>query len=100
VARFPVGAKIVPYVAAGGGYYLNTFTLDSALVESWDDLGIDLEETIENVFGFHLGAGLDYFIKPNIAVGGPTVKYCLAKTKGSWTMKEQVFFGRDERVLG
>ena len=45
MARFPVGAKIVPYVAAGGGYYLNSFTLDAALVESWDDLGIDLEES-------------------------------------------------------
>jgi len=89
VARFPVGAKIVPYVAAGGGYYLNTFTLDSALVGSWDNLGIDIDETIDNAFGFHLGAGLDYFIKPNIAVGA-SVKYCLAKTKGSWTMKEQV----------
>jgi outer membrane protein len=89
MARFPVGAKIVPYVAAGGGYYLNSFTLDAAIVKSWDDLGIDLDEAIDNAFGFHFGAGLDFFVNPNIAITAG-VKYCLAKTKGSWTMKEQV----------
>jgi opacity protein-like surface antigen len=89
MARFPVGDKIVPYVAAGGGYYLNSFTLDAAIVKSWDDLGIDLDEAIDNAFGFHFGAGLDFFVNPNIAITAG-VKYCLAKTKGSWTMKEQV----------
>jgi len=89
IGRFPVGAKLVPYVAAGGGYYLNSFTLDAALVQSWDGLGIDLEEAIDNAFGFHFGAGVDYYVKPNIAITAG-VKYCLAKTKGSWTMKDQV----------
>lgn len=89
IVRFPVGASVVPYVAAGGGYYLNSFTLDAALVGSWDDLGIDIDETIDNAFGFHFGAGLDYFINPNFAIGA-NVKYCLAKAKGSWTMKDQV----------
>jgi len=89
MARFPLGAKIVPYIAAGGGYYLNRFTLDAAIVKSWDDLGIDLEEAIDNASGFHFGAGLDFFVNPNIAISAG-VKYCLAKTKGSWTMKEQV----------
>jgi outer membrane protein len=89
MARFPVGAKIVPYIAAGGGYYLNSFTLDAAIVKSWDDLGVDLEEAIDNAFGFHFGAGLDFFVNPNIAITAG-VKYCLAKAKGSWTMKEQV----------
>ncbi len=89
IVRFPVGTGVVPYVAAGGGYYLNSFTLDAALVGSWNDLGIDIDETIDNAFGFHFGAGLDYFIKPNIAIGA-NVKYCLAKAKGSWTMKDQV----------
>jgi outer membrane protein len=89
MARFPVGAKIVPYIAAGGGYYLNSFTLDAAIVKSWDDLGFDLEEAIDNAFGFHFGAGLDFFVNPNIAITAG-VKYCLAKAKGSWTMQDQV----------
>ena len=89
VARFPLGAKIVPYIAAGGGYYLNSFTLDATLVKSWEDLGFDLKEAIDNAAGFHLGGGVDYFVKPNIAISA-TVKYCLAKAKGSWTMKDQV----------
>jgi outer membrane protein len=98
IGRFPVGAKLVPYVAAGGGYYLNSFTLDAALVKSWDDLGFDLEEAIDNAFGFHFGAGLDYFVKPNIAVGAG-VKYCLAKAKGLWTMKDQVSSEETEGTL-
>jgi len=98
IGRFPVGAKLVPYVAAGGGYYLNSFTLDASIVKSWDDLGFDLEEAIDNAFGFHLGAGLDYFVKPNIAVGA-SVKYCLAKAKGSWTMKDQVSSEETEGTL-
>jgi len=89
MARFPVGAKFVPYIAGGGGYYLNTFTLDAAIVKSWDDLGVDLEEAVENAFGFHFGGGLDFFVSPNIAISA-NVKYCLAKTKGSWTMKDQI----------
>jgi outer membrane protein len=98
MARFPVGAKIVPYIAAGGGYYLNSFTLDAAIVKSWDDLGVDLEEAIDNAFGFHFGAGLDFFVNPNIAITAG-VKYCLAKTKGSWTMKEQVSLEVTEGAL-
>lgn len=89
IGRFPVGAKLVPYVAAGGGYYLNSFTLDADIVNSWGDLGVDLEEAVENASGFHFGAGVDFFVNPNIAITAG-VKYCLAKTKGSWTMKEQV----------
>lgn len=87
MARFPVGAKIVPYVTGGAGYYLNKFTLDRNLVKTWSDLGLDLNETIDHAVGYHIGAGLDYFFNPRIAIAA-NVKYCRFTAKGSWTLTD------------
>jgi len=89
VGRFPLNPMVVPYVLAGGGYYLNTFDLDGNIVGNWSDLGFDADEKVDNAFGFHFGAGLDYFINPNIAVG-VNGRYCIVKGKGSWLLRDQV----------
>jgi opacity protein-like surface antigen len=89
VGRFPLNPMVVPYVLAGGGYYLNTFDLDGNIVGNWSDLGFDDDEKVDNAFGFHVGAGLDYFINPNIAVG-VNGRYCIVKGKGSWLLRDQV----------
>ncbi len=86
--RFPVsGGRLIPFVEAGAGYYLNTFTLDGALASDWNAVGFDLEESVENVVGFHVGAGLDFFVARNISLGAG-VKYCIATTKGSWSLTD------------
>ena len=86
--RFPVsGGRLVPFVEAGAGYYLNTFTLDEALASDWSAVGFNLDESVENVVGFHFGAGLDFFVARNIALGAG-VKYCIATTKGAWSLTE------------
>jgi outer membrane protein W len=87
--RFPVTARFIPYVLGGGGYYLNSFTLDEEIINTWDALGFDVEETIENSFGYHVGAGLDFFITGNIGIN-VDLKYCLVKTKGSWSLTDQI----------
>ena len=86
--RFPVsGGRLVPFVEAGAGYYLNTFTLDEAVAADWNAVGFKLDESVENVVGFHFGAGLDFFVARNIALGAG-VKYCIATTKGSWSLTD------------
>jgi len=87
--RFPVTHRFVPYILGGGGYYLNSFTLDEEIINTWDALGFDVEERIENSIGYHVGAGLDFFITGNIVINAD-FRYCFVKTKGSWSLTDQI----------
>ena len=88
-ARFPIAGQFVPYLLGGGGYYLNRFTLDKEISDSWDALGFDIEEKVENAIGYHFGAGIDLFFAKNIALNAD-IRYCLAKIKGSWILTDQI----------
>ncbi len=86
--RFPLsGGRLMPFVELGGGYFLNSFTVDSELAGDWDRVGFTLEEKVEGSVGFHFGAGLDYFLSRNFSLGFG-LKYCLAKMKGSWSLTD------------
>jgi outer membrane protein W len=87
-ARFPLGnKKLIPYIFAGGGYSLNSFTLDSAAVAPWTALGITLEENVNGAVAFHGGAGLDYFLTDKLALN-LNVKYLISKASGSWSQTD------------
>lgn len=87
-ARFLMAGRFVPYVLGGGGYYLSSFALDERIISNWDAFGFDIEEKVENAIGFHFGAGIDLFLTKNIALNAD-LRYCIAKTKGSWTLTDQ-----------
>lgn len=88
-ARYPISERYFPYLCAGGGFYLNRFSLGEEITESWKDLGFDVEEEInKSSFGYHLGAGLDFFVAESIAFN-VDLKYCFIKTKGTWTFTDQ-----------
>ena len=87
-ARFPIAGQFVPYVLGGAGYYLSSFALDEGIISDWDVLGFDIEEEVENATGFHFGAGIDLFLTKNLALNAD-LRYCIAKTKGSWTLTDQ-----------
>ncbi len=87
--RFPVSQQFVPYIEAGVGYYFNNFSLDSEIVDSWDALGYNIKEDVENSEGFHFGAGADFFWTENMAINA-AVEYCLLNPHGSWSMTDQV----------
>jgi len=89
VVRFPLSPSLTPYVLAGGGYFLNNYTLDSGVQGDWEGLGFTISEKIENSIGFHFGVGLDVFMGSKLAIGA-VVKYCMSTTKGKWTMNETV----------
>ncbi|MBN1273740.1 MAG: outer membrane beta-barrel protein [Candidatus Aminicenantes bacterium] len=87
--RFPVSPQLTPYISAGVGYYLNSFSLDSTFESSWNTLGFTIEETVDGALGFHGGAGLDFFLNPSMAVN-LDARYIYLKPKGSWTITDQI----------
>ncbi len=87
--RFPVSPQITPYITAGAGYYLSSFALDSTIESDWDTLGFTIEETIDSTFGFHGGAGLDYFLNDSIAIN-LDARYIFLKPKGTWKITDQI----------
>lgn len=79
--RFPLKNQIVPYAVTGIGYYLNNFSLE--------DKSFNQEEKVKNALGFHLGGGIDYFFKENIALN-VDLRYCLVKSSGTWSRRDPV----------
>lgn len=86
--RLPITPYLVPYVVAGGSYYLNEFNLDEKILDDWASLGFDLEEKVESGMGYHVGAGLDFFVSRNFALNLDG-KYFINNMEGSWSIVEQ-----------
>lgn len=85
--RFPINKKLTPYILAGGSYFLNHFTLDSTEVNGWNAVGFTRTEKVDMTFGFHFGCGLEFALGKTLSAG-IDMRYCLAKAKGSWSMKD------------
>jgi opacity protein-like surface antigen len=88
IFRFEMN-KIAPYIAAGLGYYLNSYEIDGAIVTEWDDAGFTIEDAVDPSLGYHAGAGLDYLLTGNLAVN-LDFKYILLNPDGTWTITDQV----------
>jgi len=72
--RIPSG-NLSPYVGAGLGYYFNDFDLsgeaEDAIAQVRIDSGdptFDLDVDVDDSFGFHIDAGVDYFVNSNFAL--------------------------------
>ncbi len=74
--RFFLYEKTFAYVSGGIGYYFNSFSVG--------DTSMSREETAESTLGFHVGAGVEYFLKKNLALK-LDMKYCFVSTSGSWS---------------
>jgi len=88
-ARYPIKSLIIPYLVAGGDYLLNKFTLDNETVNSWNAMGIDIEENVDHAFGFHFGGGIDLFIMKSLALN-LDVRYSTASMKGDWRLADTI----------
>ena len=73
---------------AGGDYHLNTFSLNDEIANSWNNLGFNIQESVDHTFGFHFGAGLDIFLIENIALNAD-VRYYTANLTGKRTLANQ-----------
>jgi outer membrane autotransporter protein len=85
--RLNISPRFIPYAGAGVGYYLNNFSLENN--DEWQRLGFNISEEANSVFGYHFGAGIDFFIKSNMAVN-IDIRYCIASFDGSYTITEEV----------
>ena len=66
--RVPSG-NLSPYVGVGLGYYSNDFDLSDDVKDYIaSDPNFDLDVDIDNSFGFHIDAGVDYFVNTNFAL--------------------------------
>jgi opacity protein-like surface antigen len=87
--RYPIKDRFIPYIVAGGDYHLNKFNLNNEIMSFWNDLGFNIQESVDHTFGFHLGAGLDFFLFRNI-VFNLDVRYFTANMKGNRTLAHQI----------
>lgn len=78
---FPFQSKTFAYFSGGIGYYLNSFTLG--------DTRFSREESVKSALGYHLGAGIDYYFKGNLAMI-LEVKYFFMSTDGTWSYIDPV----------
>jgi outer membrane protein W/SH3-like domain-containing protein len=83
--RFPIKNRFFPYLVAGGDYHLNTFSLNEEIANFWNNLGFNIQESVDHTFGLHFGAGLDVFLLENIALN-MDVRYYTAKLTGKRTL--------------
>lgn len=74
--RFFLYEKTFAYVSGGIGYYFNSFSVE--------DTSMSREEKAESTLGFHVGAGVEHYIKKNLALK-LDMKYCFVSTSGSWS---------------
>ena len=93
--RLPVGKSMIPYIALGLGYSLNSFNLDAALLDDWNAVGMTIEETVKAGLAIFAGLGLDFAIMPGPNPGqglfiNLEARYMMSKTSGSWTLTDQV----------
>lgn len=79
--RFPFQGKTFAYFTGGIGYYLINYTLG--------DSSFSREETVNSTLGFHVGAGLEYMFRENLALK-LEVKYSFTSTNGSWSYIDPV----------
>lgn len=88
-ARYPIKNRYVPYLVAGGDYHLNKFSLNEEITNSWNNLGFNIEESVDHTFGFHFGAGLEYFLLENVALN-LDVRYYTANLTGKRILTGQI----------
>ena len=69
LGRFPVGKKLTPYVLAGAVISSTVSAWTARSMNSWNAVGFTLTEKVDNAFGFHFGAGLEYVFGKALSVG-------------------------------
>jgi outer membrane protein W len=79
--RFPFQPKTFAYITGGIDYYLNDFTLR--------DTSFSRVETVKNTLGFHVGSGIEYFLRENLALK-LEIKVCFQSPSGSWSYIDPV----------
>lgn len=80
--------RYAPYVAAGAGYSLTSFSLDSAMVGGWNTVGFDISETVKGGPCLSAAAGVEISMSAALVLT-VEARYDLVRSKGSWQMTDR-----------
>ena len=80
----PLNKSFIPYIGGGFGYYFNHFQISKELITIPE---VTISQSVKDEFGFHFGAGLDFFIAQNLVLN-LDVKYCLISPEGTTTITD------------
>ncbi len=78
----------LPYVGGGAGYYIASFTVDTATVDRLAALGFAVSQDVDSAFGAHVAGGLEW--QTGRWVIGVDVKYVFSKANASATINDLV----------
>ncbi len=78
----------LPYVGGGAGFYIASFSVDTATVNSLAALGFEVSQDVDSAFGAHVGGGLEWLTGRWII--GVDVKYVLSEANASSTVTDMV----------
>ena len=79
--------KFCPYIGGGVGYYLNNFEID--FLDRWGATGFELNDDLDNTFGFHVGVGFEYQLNPKIFFNAD-IRYAMVDLTGSYSIRDSV----------
>ena len=77
--HFVFNDKVVPYIGAGIGYYLNDMDNADGNGDFFDGAPSGVESFADDAFGYHINAGVEFFIIDRLALN-IDLKYVLMST--------------------
>ncbi|MBN1940505.1 MAG: outer membrane beta-barrel protein [Candidatus Aminicenantes bacterium] len=86
-ARFPLGEKLTAFGEAAAGYAIHSFKLDEDLVDDYDSVGFEIDETCNGGLAVRLGAGIELVLSPKMSLDF-TAGYTLLKGSGEWSITD------------
>lgn len=78
----------LPYVGGGAGYYIASFSVDTATVDRLAALGFAVNQDVDSAFGAHIAGGLEW--QTGRWIIGVDVKYVLSKANATSTVNDLV----------
>jgi len=78
----------LPYVGGGAGYYIASFSVDTATVDSLAELGFAVSQDVDSAFGAHVAGGIEW--QAGRWIIGVDVKYVVSKANASATVNDLV----------
>jgi len=88
--RLPLNTlPLVPYITAGGGISLNSFTLDDTMLAAYEAQGFNLTEEVKSSLILSVGAGLD-LVASNHLMADLHFRYSFGNADGSATITDQI----------
>jgi len=77
--------KLSPYILVGAGYYIVSF--ENSSKNPFENLGMEIDDSFDNKFGFHIGGGIDYQISSTFSLNGD-IRYTFADLAGTYKITD------------